>query len=63
MYSIPRLPLCLSPRPNWDPPMHPRSRKRVCPPPEPKGDGAGGTHSPACEGGGVVPIRTAGEEA
>ncbi len=48
--SIPRVPLCLSPRPNWDPPPpspHPLScnRKRVClPPPEPKGKG---THSPA----------------
>ncbi len=38
-------PQCLSPRPNWDP--HPRARKRVCPPTEPKG---GGTHSPVGEG-------------
>ncbi len=30
---------------------HHLSRKRVCPPPpEPKGGGPGGTHSPACEG-------------
>ncbi len=36
----------MSPRWNWDPP-HPFSRKRVCPPPGPKG---GGAHLPAAKG-------------
>ncbi len=39
---------------------HPLSRKRVCPPTEPKG---GGAHSPAGKGVGGVPIRTTGEKA
>jgi hypothetical protein len=48
---IPRVPQCLYPRANWDPPL---SRSRVCSPlPEPKGGGV--THSPVGDGG--VPIR------
>ncbi len=38
--------------------VHPCSRRRVCPPPGPKG---GGAHSPAAKGVGGVPIPTTGE--
>jgi hypothetical protein len=38
---IPRVPQCLSPRPNWDP--HPLSRKLVCPPRA--GEGVGSPNS------------------
>jgi hypothetical protein len=41
-----RAPQWMSPRWNWDSPT-PFSRKRVCPPPVPKG---GGAHSPAAKG-------------
>jgi hypothetical protein len=45
---IPRVPQCLSPRSNWDPPPLLLPLASEPPPPlEPKG---GGTHSPACEG-------------
>ncbi len=43
---IPRVPQCLSPRPNWVRPS-PISRKQVARPPKPKG---GGQHLPAGEG-------------
>ncbi len=47
------------PRPNWDPP-HPSPPSECVPPPGTKG--GGGTHSPAGEGVGAVPIRTTGEK-
>ncbi len=53
VHTIPRVPHCLSSRPNWDPLF----RKRVCPP----GTKGRGAHSPADEGVGV-PIRTTGEK-
>ncbi len=34
---VPRVPQCLSPRPNWDP-LHPFSRKRVLPPRNQRGE-------------------------
>ncbi len=46
-YNIPRVPMCLSPRPNWDPPQS-LSRKRVCPPGTKEGgegEGVGGPNS------------------
>ncbi len=58
MYTVPRVPQCLSPRPNWDPRHPPPASECVSAPPEPKG---GGTHSHVGEevgGGGGVPIRT-----
>ncbi len=45
---IPRVPQCLSPRRNWDPPPHALANKRVRTLPEPKGR----THSPCGWGGG-----------
>jgi hypothetical protein len=48
----------LSPCPNWDPPLHPPSRKRVCPSPEPNRV----RHYTAGEEVGA-PIRTTGEKA
>jgi hypothetical protein len=42
---LPRVPQCLSPRPNWD---LPPPRKRVCPSPGTKGGGV--AHSPAVRG-------------
>ncbi len=38
--NIDRVPQCVSPRQNWDPP--PLSRKQVCPPPPPESKGGGG---------------------
>ncbi len=43
---ITRIPQCLSPRPNWDPPP-PHLMKAIVSPPRTKGE----THSPAGEGG------------
>ncbi len=53
---IPRVPQCLSPRPNWDPP--PLPLVSVLSPPEPKG----GYILANGWGGGGVPIRTTSEK-
>ncbi len=53
IYLLPRVPRCLFPRPNWDPPPPNPSPPSECVPPQNQG---GGTHSPAAGGAGV-PIR------
>ncbi len=55
---INRVPLCMSPRRNWDSPTPPSSHKRVCP--SPLNQMGREAHSPAGEG---VPIPTTGEKA
>ncbi len=57
---VPRVPGFLSSRPNWDSPTPSPASEVSPPPPEPKGEG---THSPASEVVGGVPIQTAGEKA
>jgi hypothetical protein len=55
---IPRVPKCLSPRPNWDPPSSPLPQASVSLPHEPKGGGGGHTRL-RCGG---CPIRTCMEK-
>ncbi len=58
---IPRVPQCLSSRPNWDPPNPQARGTRVFPPPPPPGNKVG-EHTRLRVRGWGVPIWTTGEK-